>query len=113
MALKELLSLPSPPTAIFAGNDYRAMHLLEYCRENNLGVPEELSIVGYDNIAESALTSVPLTTIDTHLEELGARGVNLLMEMMVEGRKKTRKDIVIKPDLVVRESSRPPHSLPG
>ncbi|MFH0795664.1 MAG: substrate-binding domain-containing protein [Candidatus Omnitrophota bacterium] len=106
IALKELLDLPSPPTAIVAGNDYRAMHILDYCRKNNIRIPDDLSIIGFDNISEAAITQPPLTTVDIHLKKVGAEGLNLLLRMMTEKGKKNWKDIVIKPDLVVRESTK-------
>ncbi|MFH0796510.1 MAG: substrate-binding domain-containing protein [Candidatus Omnitrophota bacterium] len=105
-ALEELLALPFPPTAIFAVTDYRAIHILEYCQKHNIKVPQDLSIVGFDNISESSLTQPPLTTIDTCLEKVSEKGVNFIIEMMEEKAKKTWKDIIIKPDLVVRKSAK-------
>lgn len=111
IAFQELMRLSCPPSAIFAGNDYRAIHLLEYCRGHNIHIPEDLSIVGYDNIADSSLVSPPLTTIDTYLEQLGAEGVKLLLNMMANKNPDKVKDIVIKPGLVIRESAGKWHKM--
>jgi DNA-binding LacI/PurR family transcriptional regulator len=101
-ALRAWLRLPHPPTAILAGNDERAIHLLEYCARQGIRVPEELSIVGFDNIAESSLTRPALTTVDTHLDRIGAEAVNILVALISGNR---ARSIVVKPDLVVREST--------
>ncbi len=106
--LRKLLSLSSPPTAIITRNDFRAIHMLNYCSKNGIDVPQDLSVIGYDNIHDSSLTAPPLTTIDTKLEAVGAHGVNLLLNMMAAKNKKRWKNIVVKPDIVIRMSTGQP-----
>lgn len=74
---KELLNLPSPPTAIFAAADFQALGVLKAARELNIKVPEQLAVVGFDDldIAEYA----DLTTISQHLDESGRLAVEILL----------------------------------
>jgi DNA-binding LacI/PurR family transcriptional regulator len=74
---KELLNLPGPPTAIFAAADFQALGVLKAARELNIRVPEQLAVVGFDDldIAEYA----DLTTISQHLDESGKIAVEILL----------------------------------
>ena len=104
-AFQELMDLPHPPTAILAGTDYRAIHLLEYCCRRNIRVPEEISICGYDNIAEARRCVPPLTTVDTGREKIGQQAVRLLAKMIAGPKRKCWKDILVQPELVIRKST--------
>jgi len=79
---RELLSLAHPPTAVFAANDLSAIGVLEVAAEMGLSVPQDLSVIGFDNIPESALTSPPLTTVEQPLREMGARAVTMLLQLL-------------------------------
>jgi LacI family transcriptional regulator len=81
---RNLLALPKPPTAIFAGNDMIAFAVMEVAREESIAVPEQLSVVGFDDIATASLVTPPLTTIRQPLATLGSRAVRLLAQR-VEG----------------------------
>jgi DNA-binding LacI/PurR family transcriptional regulator len=74
---KELLNLPSPPTAIFAAADFQALGVLKAARQMNIQVPEQLAVIGFDDldIAEYA----DLTTISQHLDESGRLAVEILL----------------------------------
>jgi LacI family transcriptional regulator len=72
-----LLDLPDPPTAIFAASDTQAMGVLEAADELGVGVPDDLSVVGYDDIEVARYAG--LTTVAQPLEESGAIGANLLL----------------------------------
>ena len=76
MAMK-LLHLPRPPTAIFAASDTQALGVLEAARESGCRVPQELSVIGYDDIEIAGYLG--LTTMRQQLYESGRRGVELLM----------------------------------
>lgn len=102
-ALTQLLALPDPPTAIFAAGGTYAFSALEYCRARGIRVPEDLSVVGFDNYPESAMTVPPLTTMDTHLKQLGKDAVYLLVDL-ING-KKSNQNVLIPPELVVRQSA--------
>lgn len=72
-----LLSLPVPPTAIFAASDTQAMGVLHAARERGLRVPEDIAVIGFDDIDIAAY--IGLTTIRQHLEESGRVAVDILM----------------------------------
>ena len=75
----QLLALPSPPTAIFASNDSMAFGVMEAARERGLSLPDDLSIVGFDDIPQAAHVHPPLTTVRQPLEEMGERAALLLL----------------------------------
>lgn len=100
-----LLQLPEPPTAVFAYSDTQAIGVLEAANDMGVRVPEELSIVGYDDI--EAAEFVHLTTIRQALHESGVRGAQLLLEQMVEPFPEP-KEILLATELVVRNTTAPP-----
>ena len=73
-----LAARPDRPTAIFAANDLSAIQVHAHRRRARLRVPDDLSVVGFDNIPESALTDPPLTTVDQSIQALGDEAVRLL-----------------------------------
>ncbi len=77
---EELLALPDPPTAIFAMSDIQAMGCIVAVREARLRVPEDVSVIGFDDVQLSRF--VGLTTIRQHLEQSGYLGMQLLLEML-------------------------------
>jgi len=78
----ELLTLDDPPTAIFAANDVMAIRAMEVARDLGLRVPDDVSIIGFDNIPESALSEPPLTTIDQSIQQMGYEAARLLVELI-------------------------------
>src|SRR5690606_4006645 len=68
-AARQLLAVEDRPTAIFAANDLSAITTIEVAQASGLQVPQDLSVVGFDNIPESALSNPPLTTIDQSIKE--------------------------------------------
>lgn len=102
---KELLHLPDPPTAIFAYSDTQAIGVLEAADDLGLQVPEDLSVVGYDDI--EAAEFVHLTTIRQSLFESGVLGAQLLLEQMDEPLAEP-KEILLATELVVRNTTAPP-----
>jgi DNA-binding LacI/PurR family transcriptional regulator len=81
----ELLAAPDAPTAIFSSNDQMALGVLHASRQLGLRVPEELALVGFDDIPEAAFFSPPLTTVRQDFPELGRRCVARLVAL-IEGR---------------------------
>lgn len=103
----ELLSLPDPPTAIFAGSDLQALGAYEAARTLGLRIPEELSVVGYDDIKISQSVSPRLTTIHQPLRRMGAEAARIVIGMAKQRPGSTpRLDLAT--HLVVRESTAPP-----
>jgi DNA-binding LacI/PurR family transcriptional regulator len=78
---QELLSLPEPPTAIFAMSDIQAMGCIQAIRDADLHVPDDISVIGFDDVHFSRY--VGLTTVKQHLEQSGYLGMQLLLDMLV------------------------------
>jgi LacI family transcriptional regulator len=102
---RKLLSLPNPPTAIFAANDQSAIGVMEAAAEAGVRIPEDLSLVGFDNIPEAAFTQPPLTTVNQFIEELGYRATKLLVDL-IQGKSLETKLYKIPTQLVLRNSCR-------
>ncbi|WP_380173612.1 LacI family DNA-binding transcriptional regulator [Kineococcus sp. DHX-1] len=95
------------PTAVFCANDLLALGVLNECVRRGVRVPDELAVVGYDDIGFAATATVPLTSVRQPRELLGRTAVELLLAQ-VEGR--PAQQIVFEPELVVRRSTgRRPH----
>jgi LacI family transcriptional regulator len=104
-AARELLSTADRPTAIFAANDQSALGTLEAAAELGLSVPDDLSVVGFDNIPESALSTPSLTTVDQPIREMGLRAIQLLIQL-INGEAAEETHITLATSLVVRQSTR-------
>ncbi len=79
---RELLTLRERPTAVFAANDLSAIATLDAAAALGLSVPEDLSLVGFDNVPESALTEPPLTTVSQPMQQMGQEAVTLLVHLI-------------------------------
>ena len=106
-AAHELLSLPEPPTAVFAANDLSALTTLEVAKELGLDVPRRLSVVGFDNIPESALTEPPLTTVEQPIRRMGQHAAAMLLAL-VSGEEVADLHRTLDTALVLRASTAPP-----
>jgi LacI family transcriptional regulator len=103
-AAQRLLELADPPTAILAFNDSMAIGALQVARAHGLRVPEDLSIVGFDDTVEAQIAYPPLTTVRQPLKELGRMGVDLLFRLLNEhGSEPMHVELATR--LVLRESS--------
>ncbi|WP_088288413.1 LacI family DNA-binding transcriptional regulator [Kineosporia sp. A_224] len=79
---RELLTRPDRPTAVFAANDLSAIRTMEVADSLGLAVPADLSVIGFDNVPESALATPPLTTIAQPLKAIGATALRMLVAML-------------------------------
>ncbi len=102
----KLLDLPDRPTAIFAANDQSAFGVYQAAQEAGLRIPEDLSVVGFDNIPEAAYTTPKLTTVDQSIREMGYVATKMVV-MLVEGETLESNLYNIPTRLVIRESCRP------
>jgi len=106
-ATVRLLRLPLPPTAIFGANDYRAFGALDAASELGLRVPDDLSIVGFDNIALSSLKAIGLTTIEQPITELARRAMEILLNCIEGEDPQEPQFVVYDSKLIVRRTSGP------
>lgn len=100
-AMKQLL--PARPDAIFAASDSMAVGAMRAAREAGLRIPEDIAFVGFDDLPAAALASPPLTTIRQPIVEFGARAVEILIDLIENGIKPSRR-IIMDTELVIRAS---------
>ena len=106
-AARRLLLDGEPLTAIFCANDLIALGTIRFARELGLTVPDDLSVVGFNNIPQSELFDPPLTTVNVPQEEMGVLAAALLIDQL-EGRHIDRRRVVLETEIVVRGSTAPP-----
>ncbi|MFJ4691401.1 LacI family DNA-binding transcriptional regulator [Streptomyces sp. NPDC088766] len=105
--MHELLDLPEPPTAVFVCSDRMALGVYEAVAERGLRVPDDISVVGFDDLPESRWTTPALTTVRQPLAEMAATALRLLVRMMDgEHPEGTRTELSTR--LVERASTAPP-----
>ncbi len=102
--MKELLSISKCPTAVFAGNDYIALGAIRALKEAALRVPDDVAVVGFDDLKFSASLEVPLTTVHQPKYEIGKMAAQILMNR-IEGKITEICQVVLPTYLVVRKSS--------
>ena len=103
---RRLLSLAHPPTAIFAGNDLQAIGIYEAAREHGVAIPDDLSVVGFDDLKITQWTGPPLTTVRAQLTEMAEEATRLVLRLR-EGPVDNPR-IYLGTRLVVRSSTAPP-----
>jgi len=104
-----MLDLPEPPTAIFAGCDEIALGVFEAARARGLRVPQDLSVVGFDDTQLARIASPPLTTVRQSLREIGAVGLRTALRLAA-GETIGSHHVELATTLVVRGSTAPPTS---
>ncbi len=106
-AIERLAALPDPPTAVTLANDVMALGALDACRRLGIGVPEDMSLVGYNDVPYCALVTPSLTSVHAPLLEMGRSAAQRLVEMLREPGL-ARAPIMLEAELVVRDSTAPP-----
>jgi LacI family transcriptional regulator len=106
-ATLDFLSRGSPPTAIIASNDMNALGVLDAASARGMKVPEQLSVIGYDNVIFAGFARISLTTIDLPKREMGAAAAALLMKKIKTKRKTFPQTIIFPTRLVLRGSIGP------
>lgn len=97
-------------TAVFAFNDLIAIGAYRACTMRGIRVPEDISIVGYDDIILSEIPDHPLTTVHQPIDLIAKEAVELLLSL-IDSKEKYKKDIILQPKLIVRESTCSPHQV--
>lgn len=104
-----LLELPQPPSAVFAASDQMALGVYEAVRKKGLRVPEDISVVGFDDLPEARWASPPLTTVRQPLAEMGKLAARTVLRMLQgEGVESPRVELSTR--LVARESTAAPRN---
>jgi LacI family transcriptional regulator len=102
-AMRKLLALPSPPDSIFAASDMSALGAIRAVFDAGLRVPEDIAVVGFDDISFASLSVPALTTIRQRKDDLGAAACDSLIDL-IEGRISSPPRLTLPVDLIVRES---------
>ena len=104
-SMKRLLALQSPPTAVFASSDVMAIGALMAIQEQGLQVPNDVSLVGFDDIAEASTTTPKLTTVSQPKYQTGEVAAQLLFDRVEGASPGKRQKIVLSHQLVIRDST--------
>lgn len=99
----QVLERDARPTAVFAGSDQQAMGVLEAARRIGVRVPEQLSVIGFDDLVMAAMTSPPLTTVRQPFDQMGASAVTMALDLL-EGREPPAHHLELATELVERGS---------
>jgi len=102
---RELLGLPDPPTAIFAANDVSAFGVMDAVRDLGLRIPDDVSVIGFDDIPDAQTSNPPLTTIRQPMREMGKRATRMLLEFIANPDREIER-IELPTELVVRSTCR-------
>jgi LacI family transcriptional regulator len=104
-AMRKLLRARPVPDGVFCFNDPVAIGAMKAILEAGLRIPEDIAVVGAGNVHYSDLLAVPLTTVDQGTCQIGSRAADLLLQQIGSKRAFRPKKILIKPKLVVRQST--------
>ena len=106
------LDLPTPPTAIFASNDVMAMGAMDAVRNRSLRVPEDISLLGFDDIPQASLVHPALTTVRQPLEQMGRVATQVLLDLLKDPEKAINR-LELPTELMIRGSTAPPKDRAG
>jgi DNA-binding LacI/PurR family transcriptional regulator len=104
---RELLGRPDPPTAIFTANDLQAVGVYEAARQAGVRIPDQLSVVGFDDLPFTRWTGPPLTTVRQPLVDMGATAASMVLAL-AEGQQPAPARVELATTLVIRQSTAPP-----
>jgi LacI family transcriptional regulator len=103
----QLLDSAQPPTAFFASSDQMALGVYEAVRRRGLRVPDDISVVGFDDLPESTWASPPLTTVRQPLAQMGMVAARTILRLL-QGDQLESPKVELATELIVRESTAPP-----
>ncbi len=109
-AMRTLFALPEPPTAVFAASDIVALGAIRAARESNLRIPQDISIVGFDDIPLARDLEPGLTTVRIPVIELGLQAGDLLMQLIRREEPRTRR-MQLDTTFIIRGSTAPPAEI--
>jgi len=105
-AIADLLALPQPPTAVFCYNDMSALGAMLQFRNRGLGIPRDISVVGFDDLYFSQYIDPPLTTVRQPMRQMGRLAMETLLKIFAGA--DSGHDIKVPGELIVRRSTAPP-----
>jgi DNA-binding LacI/PurR family transcriptional regulator len=104
-SMRELLALPEPPDAVFCFNDLLALGALRTLADAGLSVPDDVAVVGFDDIEDGRYHSPSLTTVAPDMEWLADHAVALLLDRIAGNGEAARRDLTVPHTLMIREST--------
>ena len=107
-SMQQLLALPNPPTAVFTHNDVLATGAMRAVHDAGLAVPDDISVVGYDDTASSAYLNPRLTTVKFPAAEMGRQAGQIILELIREEGSLPPQTWILPVELIVRASTAPP-----
>jgi LacI family transcriptional regulator len=107
-----LLDLPNPPSAIFASNDVMAMGAMDAVHNRGLRVPEDISVLGFDDIPQAAVVHPALTTVRQPLEQMGRVATQMLLDLLKNPEQAINR-MELPTELVIRDSTAAPRDRAG
>lgn len=107
LGAKKLMELRDPPKAIFCSSDYMAFGAMDAIKDKNLRIPQDVAVMGFDNVRMSNLVEPKLTTIEVPLHKMGVYGARLLFDIIEdeEGKEESPRTILLQSKLKIRKSS--------
>ncbi|MFG1704414.1 LacI family DNA-binding transcriptional regulator [Nonomuraea sp. M3C6] len=109
---RELLRLPHPPTAVFAANDWQAVGVYQAANELGWRIPDDLSVIGFDDLPLARWVTPALTTVRQPLTEMAAAATGMVVAL-AQGEPLPRNRLELATDLVLRASTAPPPKVSG
>ena len=107
-AMRQLINLPNRPTAVFMTIDEMAIGALIATQEAGLVVPDDISLIGYDNVSLTAELFPPLTTVNKKIPVMCRKAVDMLIDRVGPGGSaESKREVIIEPSLIIRESTAP------
>lgn len=110
---RQVLEVSPPPTALFAANNFIAFGAMRALREIGVRVPDDMSLVAFDDLPDDWLIDPFLTVVDQRAYEMGRLAAELVLERVTGGGRPKGRSIVLPVDLIVRRSSQPPRPDAG
>ncbi|MFI0452312.1 LacI family DNA-binding transcriptional regulator [Actinomadura sp. 6N118] len=104
-AAKRLMDLPALPNGVFCANDLLAIGLINELLRLGVRVPDDVAVIGYDDIELATSAAVPLTTIRQPRQEIGYEAAELALAEAAEGKRHRHRQVVLTPEIVIRESA--------
>ncbi|MFA3784200.1 LacI family DNA-binding transcriptional regulator [Melioribacteraceae bacterium 4301-Me] len=105
-AAKRLLEMSKSVTAIFACNDAMAIGVMQYCADNHINIPNDISLVGFDDVEADLMLNPPLTTVRVPKVELGIEAMNMIISMISDKSNHHPKKILVPVELIIRNSTK-------